>query len=88
MTQELDPNQAKVVSLASPCEGAVFVILLIMAWSPVVQRRVIEVGHLGDYAAFNSNQPRDETWSRSACTLNASARPRGLTVLILSLWCC
>jgi len=47
----------------SGSEESAFVVLLVMAWSPVRRFNAgrFEVDHPGDYATLNSHQPRDGT---------------------------
>src|SRR6266542_947771 len=46
---------------AAGCEDSSFVVMLVMAWSPVRRFNAgcFEVDHPGDYATLNSYQPRD-----------------------------
>src|SRR5258708_9749030 len=50
---------------AAGCIESSFVVVLVMAWSPVRRFNAgrFEVDHPGDYATLNSYQPRDGTLS-------------------------
>src|SRR6266705_3023301 len=52
---------------AAGCAESGFVVMLVMAWSPVRRSNAgrFEVDHPGDYATLNSYQPRDGTFGGS-----------------------
>src|SRR5262249_26382318 len=53
-------NRQQLASFFDGCARSGFVLRLVMAWSPVQRANAgrFEVENPGDYAAFNSNQPR------------------------------
>src|SRR5258705_10174638 len=68
---------------AAGCKESGFVVVLVMAWSPVRRFNAgrFEVDHPGDYATLNSYQPRDGTHSIGKPHTVQRACPLGRIIL-------